>query len=139
MKISISVMDTESRGRLAAESARRLSVGFNRFGLDLQRLLPPHTNTFFSPLSICAALTALVPGARGRTAAEITAMLGLPPDLDGVRNGIDEMTRRVSLATALFVAEAYPLHTSFCDELTNVFFRSRSTIRRSRPVASIRG
>jgi serpin B len=121
MKIGISVLGTESEHQRNVESARPISVGFNQFGLDLQRLLPPHTNTFFSPLSIGAALTALVPGARGRTAAEIMAMLGLPKDLDEVRSGIAPMTPRVSLATAIFVAESYPLHTSFCDALSDAF------------------
>ncbi len=62
------MMDSVS-GLQVSESARAISAGFNQFGLDLQRLLPPHTNTFLSPLSIGAALTALLPGTRGRTAA----------------------------------------------------------------------
>ena len=135
-------------GRRLCKDARRLAVGFNQFGLDLQRRLPQHSNTFFSPLSVGAALTALLPGARGNTAAEMVATLGLPPDIDEVGKGMAEMRReltarsttdfefdsqrgeyrsveheafRLSVATALFVAERYPLHTTFCDALTDAF------------------
>ena len=140
-------MDTTT-DRQIGRAAQTISAGFNRFGLDVQRLLPPHTNTFLSPLSIGAALTALLPGARGRTATEIAAMLASPADIDEVGGGMVEIRRalaprsvseaeydpendtfrtvesesfRLSLATALFVAERYPLHTSFCDTLTDVF------------------
>ena len=63
-------MDLAATGP-ASPVVRSLCDGFNGFGLDLHRRLPAAGNTFISPLSIGAALTALLPGARGQTAAEL--------------------------------------------------------------------
>ena len=57
--------------------AQNLARGFNAFGLRLYGKLRDGRNSFFSPLSISLAISALVPGARGATREEIEAVLGL--------------------------------------------------------------
>ena len=125
-----------------------LCAGFNAFGLDLHRELPAGGNTFISPLSIGAALAALLPGARGETAAELARVLRVEGTAEDTARAMAELIRileprrteedswndetdaletveresfRLSLATGLFVEEAYPLHTAFCDALTEAF------------------
>ncbi|MCH7892573.1 MAG: serpin family protein [Gemmatimonadetes bacterium] len=131
-----------------SSAVRALCVGFNGFGLDLHRGLPSGGNTFISPLSIGAALAALLPGARGQTAAELARVLRLQGTAEDTARAMAELRRileprrteeetwndetggfetalretfRLSLATGLFVEEAYPLHTAFCDALTEAF------------------
>ncbi len=134
-------------GNRPNEQTLSLTAGFNQFGIDIQRRLDTHENTLLSPLSIGTALTAIYAGARGTTANEMAAVLHLreAPEVVGPcmtnllatlapRIGIirewdqDKNIRlverefyRLSLATALFVAEAYPLHTEFRGVLTNSF------------------
>ena len=131
-----------------SSAVRVLCAGFNGFGLDLHRGLPSGGNTFISPLSIGAALAALVPGARGETAAELMRVLRLEGTAEDTARSMAEVRRileprrtveetwddetedfdtavretfRLSLATGLLVEEAYPLHTAFCDALTEAF------------------
>ena len=131
-----------------SSAVRVLCAGFNGFGLDLHRGLPSGGNTFISPLSIGAALAALVPGARGETAAELMRVLRLEGTAEDTARSMAEVHRileprrtveetwddetedfdtavretfRLSLATGLLVEEAYPLHTAFCDALTEAF------------------
>ena len=139
-----------------SSAVRSLCDGFNGFGLELHRALPAGGNTFISPLSIGAALAALLPGARGQTATELARVLrvqgmaeGAAGDTAGdIARAMAELIRileprrieedswneetqaletvvretfRLSLATGLFVEEAYPLHTAFCDALTEAF------------------
>jgi serpin B len=140
-------MDTTAAGPVGS-AVRSLCDGFNGFGLDLQRALPSGGNTCISPLSIGAALAALLPGARGETAAELMRVLRvqgttadaaaamtelrriLQPrireediwnDETDTIERVEQETFRLSLATGLFVEEAYPLHTEFCDVLTESF------------------
>jgi len=128
------------------EQTLSLAAGFNQFGIDIQRRLDTYENTFFSPLSIGAALTAMYAGARGTTADEMAAVLHLTEtpevvgpcmtnllatlapritadmwDQEGNMRLTQRETYRLSLATALFVAEAYPLHTEFRDDLAHSF------------------
>ena len=131
-----------------SQAVRSLCDGFNGFGLDLHRGLPAEGNTFISPLSISAALAALLPGARGQTAAELVRVLRIQGTDEDTARAMAELRRileprmieeqtwkpetqametseretfRLSLATGLFVEEAYPLHTAFCDALTDAF------------------
>ena len=140
-------MDLTAAGPVSS-AVRALCVGFNGFGLDLHRGLPSVGNTFISPLSIGAALAALLPGARGQTAAELVRVLGLQGTAEDTAHSMAELRRileprrtedeswndeteafetavretfRLSLATGLFVEEAYPLHTAFCEALTEAF------------------
>ncbi len=129
-------------------AVRSLCDGFNGFGLELHRALPAGGNTFISPLSIGAALAALLPGARGETAAELGRVLRIQGTVEDTARAMAELrgileprrteeqswdeetgacevvwreTFRLSLATGLFVEEAYPLHTAFCDALKEAF------------------
>ena len=140
-------MDLTAAGPVSS-AVRSLCADFNGFGLDLHRGLPSGGNTFISPLSIGAALAALLQGARGQTAAELARVLRLEgtaedtaramAELRGIltprktveeawNDGTEEFettvreTFRLSLATGLLVEEAYPLHTAFCDALTEAF------------------
>ena len=140
-------MDLTAAGPVSS-AVRALCDGFNDFGLDLHRGLPSGGNTFISPLSIGAALAALLPGARGQTAAELVRVLRLEGTAEDTARSMVELLRileprrtedetwnddteayetavletfRLSLATGLFVEEAYPLHTTFCDALTEAF------------------
>ena len=140
-------MDLTAAGPVSS-AVRALCDGFNGFGLDLHRKLPAGGNTFISPLSIGAALAALLPGARGQTAAELVRVLRLQGTAEDTARAMAELRRileprrteeetwndeteafetavretfRLSLATGLFVEEAYPLHTAFCDALTEAF------------------
>ena len=140
-------MDLTAAGP-ASSGVRALCDGFNAFGLDLHRRLPSGGNTFISPLSIGAALAALLPGARGQTAAELVRVLGLEGTAEDTARSMAELLRILeprrteeetwndesaayetavresfwlSLATGLFVEEAYPVHTAFCDALTEAF------------------
>ena len=140
-------MDLTAAGPVSS-AVRALCAGFNGFGLDLHRGLPSGGNTFISPLSIGAALAALILGARGQTAAELVRVLGLQGTAEDTARSMAELRRileprkteeetwndetdafetamretfRLSLATGLFVEEAYPLHTAFCDALTEAF------------------
>ena len=140
-------MDLTAAGPVSS-AVRALCVGFNDFGLDLHRRLPSGKNTFISPLSIGAALAALIPGARGQTAVELGQVLRLQGTAEDTARTMAELRRileprrtedetwsdetqtfetavresfRLSLATGLFVEEAYPLHTAFCDALTEAF------------------
>lgn len=125
-----------------------LARGFNGFGLRLYHQLRSEGNVFFSPLSIAAALAALLPGARGETAHELAEALGVDADLGSLGSAVSEllgalesrtMTEfefvagssemrsvkreafRLTLATGLFVEEAYPLHSTYRDLLTTSF------------------
>ena len=140
-------MDLTAAGPVSS-AVRVLCDGFNDFGLDLHRALPSGGNTFISPLSVGAALAALLPGARGQTAAELARVLRLQGTAEDTAHAMAELRRileprrtedetwnddteayetalretfRLSLATGLFVEEAYPLHTAFCDALTEAF------------------
>jgi serpin B len=131
-----------------SSAVRSLCEGFNGFGFDLHRRLPAEGNTFISPLSIGAALAALLPGARGQTADELERVLGGQGTAEDTGRAMSELLRileprsseegrwndetgaveaveleifRLSLATGLFVEEAYPLHTAFCDALAEEF------------------
>jgi serpin B len=140
-------MDLATAGPVSS-TVRSLCDGFNGFGLAVQRGLPTEGNTFISPLSIGAALAALLPGARGETAAELAQILGIHGTAEDAARAMAELrgilepriteedswneetnawetvaqeTFRLSLATGLFVEEAYLLHTAFCDVLTEKF------------------
>jgi serpin B len=75
----------------AAEIAA-VTRGDRALGLDLMRVAAGDANLMVSPYSVAVALSMLYPGARGRTAEEIAAVLHLEVDdgtLHAVRNAID--------------------------------------------------
>ena len=140
-------MDLTAAAPISSD-VRALCAGFNDFGLDLHRGLPSGGNTFISPLSIGAALAALLPGARGQTAAELARVLRVEGTAEDTARAMAELLRvleprrreeedwndetqafesvwrdafRLSLATGLLVEDAFPLHTAFCDALTEAF------------------
>ena len=152
-------MDLTAAGPVSS-AVRALCVGFNGFGLDLHRGLPSGGNTFISPLSIGAALAALIPGARGQTAAELERVLRLHGTAEDTARAMAELRRileprrteeetwndetesfetavretfRLSLATGLFVEEAYRVHTAFCDVLTEAFGAEFLSVRFANP------
>ena len=131
-----------------SSAVRSLCDGFNGFGFDLHRGLPAGGNTFISPLSIGAALAALLPGARGETASELMRVLRVQGRAEDAARAMAELRRileprgteegtwndeteafetveretfRLSLATGLFVEEVYPLHTAFYDAVGEAF------------------
>ncbi len=136
--------DAESPATLSG--AQDLARGFNAFGLRLYGELGDGGNSFFSPLSISMAISALVPGAGGATREEIEAVLGLH-GLNGpaqesasallqslfnrketsweYENGEPRQVARdlftLNIATALFVQEAYPILASYRDTVTDHF------------------
>ncbi len=144
-----------------SSAVRSLCDGFNGLGLDLHRRLPAGGNTFISPLSIGAALAALLPGARGQTAAELMRILRVEGTAEDTIRAMGELrkaleprsvqdgswnqetdeweafereTFRFSLATGLMVEEAYPLHTEFCDALTEGFGADFLSVAFANPV-----
>ena len=76
-----------------SSAVRALCAGFNGFGLDLHRGLPSGGNTFISPLSLGAALAALILGARGQTAAELVRVLGLQGTAEDTARSMAELRR----------------------------------------------
>ncbi len=137
--------DAESSASLSG--AQDLARAFNAFGLRLYGELGEGGNSFFSPLSICMAISALVPGARGATRDELEGVLGLH-GLNGPvqesasallqsllnrkrteweygRTGEPQEVERdlftLNIATALFVQEAYPILASYRDTVTEHF------------------
>ena len=116
-----------------------LPRSFNAFGLRLFGQLAGASNAFYSPLSVSAALTALFVGARGDTAREMAAVLGLDDDPQKVAEEMAVLRhalepRRIqdepgggmrdsfslTLANALFVEEGYALQTDYCDLLEDL-------------------
>lgn len=74
------------------ESITSVVRGDIELGLNLLRSVAGDENTMLSPYSIATALSMLYPGARGETADEIAAVLGLEVSdetLHAVRNAID--------------------------------------------------
>jgi len=128
----------------SAASTRRLARGFNRLGTELYRRLPEATNTFFSPLSLGIALTALAPGARGATAREIEALLGLN-DIDGspgdiVARILNSLARTdetesftLHVANALFTQHGYPVLETYREVLRESFRADSFSIDYGRP------
>ena len=136
--------DAESPATLSG--AQDLARGFNAFGLHLHGELGDGGNSFFSPLSISMAITALVPGACGATREELEGVLGLH-GLNGtvtesVSGLLESLFNRktteweyssgepreverglftLNIATALFVQEAYPILASYRDTVTDHF------------------
>ena len=136
--------DAESPANLSG--ARDLARGFNAFGLRLYDELRDGRNSFFSPLSISMAISALVPGARGATREEIEGVLGLHglngPVQESASGLLQSLLNRktteweyasgeprekkrdlftLNIATALFVQEAYPILASYRDTVTDHF------------------
>lgn len=69
----------------AADDARAFANACNGFAADLHRELAANGSPTVSPASIGLALAMLLPGARGPTADELTALLHLPAGLRGDR------------------------------------------------------
>ena len=136
--------DAESPATLSG--ARDLARGFNAFGLRLYGELGEGGNSFFSPLSISMAISALVPGARGTTREELEGVLGLHglngPVQESASALLQSLLNRktteweyasaesreverdlftLNIATALFVQEAYPILASYRDSVTDHF------------------
>ncbi len=136
--------DAESPTDLSG--AQDLARGFNAFGLRLYGELRDGGNSFFSPLSISMAISALVPGARGATREELEAVLGLHglngPVQESASALLQSLLNRketeweyasgepreverdlftLNIATALFVQEAYPILASYRDTVTDHF------------------
>lgn len=68
-----------------AADARRLATSLNAFAITLHGQLATAGAPTCSPASIGIALLMVLPGARGETADELTAVLELPEDLRGER------------------------------------------------------
>ena len=85
-------MDVTAAGPVSSV-VRALCAGFNGFGLDLHRALPSEDNTFTSPLSIGAVLAALLPGARGQTAAELVRVLRLQGTAEDTARAMAELRK----------------------------------------------
>ena len=64
-----------------AEGTELLQEGINTFALEMYNRLSTEENIFFSPYSLCSALSLLDVSAGGETKAELEAMLGIA-DLD---------------------------------------------------------
>ena len=126
--------------------AQNLARGFNAFGLRLYGKLRDGGNSFFSPLSISLAISALVPGVRGVTREEIEAVLGLHGLMGPVQESASALLQSLlnrretfseyedgqsweverdlftlNIATALFVQESYPILASYRDTVTDHF------------------
>ncbi|MCZ6501048.1 MAG: serpin family protein [Gammaproteobacteria bacterium] len=128
--------------------AQDLARGFNAFGLRLYGELGKGGNSFFSPLSISMAISALVPGARGATRDEIEGALGLHELSGPVQECVSALLQSLlnrkitewewsdaseesqeverdiftlNIATALFVQETYPILASYRDTVTDHF------------------
>ncbi|MFB3112731.1 MAG: serpin family protein [Gemmatimonadales bacterium] len=128
--------------------AQDLARGFNAFGLRLYGELGEGGNSFFSPLSISMAISALVPGARGATREELEVVLGLHElsgpvqesasallqsllnrrrtewewsDASAESREVERDLFTLNIATALFVQEAYPILASYRDTVTDHF------------------
>jgi serpin B len=104
----------------------------DQFALDLYAKLAADNqeNLFFSPASIQTALAMTDAGARGQTAAQMAAVLQLPPgsgamhkDFGGFLNGLNGpgagATRgyELSVANALWGQQGYPFLPAFLDLL----------------------
>ena len=83
-------MDLTAAGPVSS-AVRSLCADFNGFGLDLHRGLPSGGNTFISPLSIGAALAALLQGARGQTATELARVLRLEGTAEDTARAMAEL------------------------------------------------
>ena len=124
-----------SRAVVSAADLSAASASTNAIGLDLLRSLAagaPGSNVVVSPTSITTALAMLAPGARGRTAAEIAAVLhsSLPADRLAVALGaLDSAT--VQRATAqkttmhesdtLWLQKDYQLRQQYLNTLAEAF------------------
>lgn len=124
-----------SRSVPSAADVAAASASTNAFGLDLLRSLAaggPDANVVVSPASVATALAMLAPGARGKTAAEIAAVLHttLPADrfadavgtLDSAtvqRATGDKATMRQS--DTLWLQKDYQLQQQYLDTLAAAF------------------
>jgi len=104
----------------------QLADCFNEFGLRLFKQLPTG-NCFFSPMSIAIALSALIPGARGKTYEELEGVLNLR--LSSVKAQLEEAVRelmvglqaetssKLHLANGLFIQQDYSILESYREVL----------------------
>ena len=100
----------------------QLADCFNGFGLRLFKQLPTG-NCFFSPMSIAIALSALIPGAKGKTQEELLSLLDLDPSaLDDLAEnaralfeGLETGKRAIKLhlGNALYVQHGFPISATY--------------------------
>ncbi|MDZ7821364.1 MAG: serpin family protein [Candidatus Marinimicrobia bacterium] len=123
--------------------------GLNAFTFELYRLIAEATegNTFYSPLSISAALAITYAGAGTETAREMRKVMHFGPQneafhtkyggmLDGLRSG-DDADFEMKIANAAWVQKQYALRNAYLHTIGNAY---RSTAReldfREKPQAS---
>ena len=107
---------------LASTAAALDRSGFKLFD-QVRAQAPPANNTFISPVSVQQALGLVRAGARGATAQQIDAWLGLPPGTDpdaalaaqrgAVTGSFDKS--QVKLANALWLANRFAFKPGYLD------------------------
>jgi serine protease inhibitor len=114
-------------------AANDLAPGMNRFAADSYRQLAPGDhNLILSPFCISTALSMLLAGARGQTAASIAAALRQPypqPGYDAaVAALVADLTKtgniganELSIANGLWVERGYPLESAFENAIRAVY------------------
>ncbi len=104
-----------------------VAAGNRVFGVDLYRQLAAEPgNVFISPISIAGAFGPVAAGAQGDTRMEIDKVLRFPgddslhPRLGGLLRRLerDEDGARVTIANGLWVAQDFPIKSSFVDAAT---------------------
>ncbi len=157
-------MDSTTAGS-ASPALVSLTRALAGFGLRLYRELPPEGNCFFSPLGVATALLTLLPGARGGTARELESVLGVDGVPDDLGSHVSELraalerrtviypewdaasyesrdverdTLLLTLATALFVEERFPLQTDYCALLEESFGADFFSLAFADPTAAAR-
>jgi serpin B len=118
--------------RQSADAAT-VTAGANRFGLELfGRLAGQPGNLFLSPAGLECALGMAYAGARGQTASEMSAVLGVPADspavhaafgafLDSLGGATATDAAEVRVANAMFLQNGYAIRTEYNATVTGAF------------------
>ena len=118
-------------GALLASSD--VTPGMNRFAVSAYRQLAPHNgNLILSPFSVSTALSMLLSGARGQTAAGMAATLDQPNPGPAYHAAVAtlaaELTKQANLdgnqlaiANGLWVQRGFPLQAAFEQTVQNMY------------------